>query len=59
MSVLLQATTEIEGDKQHILTLFNNNVRDVDICVEGQNINHCGKEGHWLETKMGIKQAIK
>jgi hypothetical protein len=59
MSVLLQATTEIEGDKQHILTLFNNHVRDVEICVEGQNINHCGKEGHWLETKMGIKHNAK
>ena len=47
------------SDKQQIITLFNNNVKGVEICVEGQNINHCGKEGHWLETKMCIKHNAK
>jgi len=42
-------------NKQQIIALFNTNVRGVEICLDGQNIKHCGKEGHWLETKMGIK----
>jgi len=46
-------------DKQQIITLFNNNVKGREICLEGQNINHDGKEGHWLETKMGIKHNAK
>ena len=46
-------------DKQQIIALFNNNVKGVEICLEGQNINHCGKEGHWLETKMCIKHNAK
>ena len=41
--------------KQLIIELFNNNVKGVEICLAGQNTKHCGKEGHWLETKMGIK----
>jgi hypothetical protein len=49
----------IDTDKQHIITLFNNNVKGIEICLEGQNINHCGKEGHWLESKMGIKHNSK
>jgi len=46
-------------DKLKIITLFNNNVRGVEICLDGQNVNHCGKEGHWLETKMGITHNAK
>jgi hypothetical protein len=45
----------ISIDKQQIITLFNNYIKGVEICVDDQNKNHCGKEGHWLETKMGIK----
>lgn len=48
-----------QTDKQNIIKLFNACVKGVDICLEGQNINHCGKEGHWLETKMGIKHNAK
>jgi hypothetical protein len=59
MSALLQTTSEIDIDKQHIITLFNTCVKGIEICLEGQNINHCGKEGHWLETKMGIKHNAK
>ena len=49
----------IDIDKQQILTTFNNNVKGREIWVEGQNINHDGKEGHWLETNMGIKHNSK
>ena len=59
MSELLQTTSENDVDKQHIITLFNTYVKGVEICLEGQNVNHCGKEGHWLETKMGIKHNAK
>jgi hypothetical protein len=53
MSDIIQTNNDI--NKQHIITLFNNNVKGVDICLEGQNVNHCGKEGHWLEKKNGYK----
>lgn len=59
MSDLLQTTSEIDIDKQHIITLFNTCVKGIEICLEGQNINHFGKEGHWLETKIGIKHNAK
>ena len=49
----------ISFDKQQIITLFNNSIKGVEICVDGQNKNHCGKEGHWLETKLGIKHNSK
>jgi len=52
-------TLIIDPDKQHIITLFNNNVKDKEICLEGKNILHCGKEGHWLEKQMGIKHNAK
>lgn len=51
--------SEIDKDKQDIITLFNNNVKGVEICLKEQNKKHCGKEGHWLETKMGIKHNSK
>jgi hypothetical protein len=50
---------EYDADKQHIIELFNNNVRGLEICLDGQNTKHCGKEGHWLETKMGIQHNSK
>ena len=61
MSELLQTASEndIDVDKQHIIALFNKYVKGVEICLEGKNINHCGKEGHWLETKMGINHNAK
>ena len=49
----------IDIDKQEIITLFNNNVKELEICLEGLSINHKGKEGHLLETKMGIKHNLK
>jgi hypothetical protein len=59
MSDLLQTTSEIDIDKQHIITLFNTCVKGIEICLEGQHVNHCGKEGHWLEKKMGITHNAK
>lgn len=45
--------------KQNIITKFNTCVKGKEIYLEGQNIKHCGKEGHWLETNMGIKHNSK
>ena len=45
--------------KQQIKKLFDDNVRGVPICLDGQNAGHCGKEGHRLETLMGIKHNSK
>ena len=59
MDDISQNMVEIDIDKQDIITLFNNNVKGVEIILEGKNAKHCGKEGHWLETKMGIKQNAK
>jgi hypothetical protein len=51
--------TTIDTDKQQIIDLFHANVKGVPICLDGQNVNHCGKEGHWLETRMGIVHNAK
>ena len=59
MSDILQKTIEMDINKQQIITLFNDNVKGIEICLKGQNVNHCGKEGHWLETKMGLKHNAK
>ena len=59
MSDTLQTMSENDIDKQHIIELFNAGVKGAEICLDGQNIKHCGKEGHWLEKKMGIKPNSK
>jgi hypothetical protein len=46
---------EIDNAKQQIIKLFTNNVKGIEICTSAQNASHCGKEGHWLEKRMGIK----
>jgi hypothetical protein len=45
-------------NKQDIIALFQKNVRGVEICLDG-NVKHCGKEGYWLEKKMGIPHNSK
>jgi hypothetical protein len=50
---------DINYDKQYIINLFNKNVKGIDINLEDKNKNHRGKEGHWLETKMGITHNSK
>ena len=52
-------STQIDPDKEHIIMLFNYNVKGKEICLEGKNTLHCGKEGHWLEKQMGIKHNAK
>ena len=47
--------TDLDEDKNKIISLFYNNVKNVDIQLECYNQKHCGKEGHWLENKMNIK----
>jgi len=37
-----------------IVRIFNKNVRDKIIDTSSSNINHDGKDGHWLEKQMGI-----
>jgi hypothetical protein len=49
----------LDADKLFIISLFNNNVKGMDPCIEGMNEKHCGKEGHWLEKKMGIAHNSK
>ncbi len=47
-------------DKQQIIELFNKNVKGIEIELpEGHNVKHCGREGHWLEKKMGLKHNAK
>lgn len=46
--------SKINKYKQKIILLFNNNVKNVEINLDKYNLNHSGKEGHWLEKKMGI-----
>lgn len=46
----------MQVNKEKIINLFRSNVKDVEISLENFKANHDGKEGHWLELKMGIKQ---
>ncbi|MCA9365983.1 LlaMI family restriction endonuclease [Candidatus Kaiserbacteria bacterium] len=41
-------------DKKKIIDLFNKNVRGKSSDTNAANVKHAGKEGHWLETQMGI-----
>jgi len=50
---------ECDDGKHEIKKRFDDKVRDVPICLDGQNASHSGKYGHWLETKMGIKHNSK
>ena len=45
--------------KEQIIKLFLSNVKNIEINLDNENMNHCGKEGHWLETKMGINHNAK
>ena len=49
-----------DQSKQNIIDLFRNNVKDREVQVgSGVNEKHCGKEGHWLETAMGVQHNSK
>ncbi len=49
----------MDEDKKYIIKLFNENVKGVIINTDNQNNKHCGKEGFWLENKMGILHNCK
>jgi len=58
--MLKEDITEIEDPvKQDIINRFKLHVQNVDICLTDYTITHCGKEGHWLETKMGLTHNSK
>lgn len=48
-----------KGVKKQIISLFNKNIKGLEICIKENNINYCGKEGYWLEQKLGIKHNNK
>lgn len=45
-------------EKQQIIDTFMEKVKGVPIHTEG-NVHHCGKHGHWLETRMGLSHNSK
>ena len=47
----ISSGSETKEDKQKIIDLFMNNVKGKEIILTNK---HCGSEGHWLETQMGI-----
>jgi hypothetical protein len=49
----------IDENKQHIIKLFAENVKNKEIDIVNSNKKHNGFEGHWLETQMGIKHNSK
>lgn len=47
---------QIQGGKEQIIQRFRTHVKGKDIVVGGAtNPRHRGREGHWLETAMGVK----
>ncbi len=46
-------------DKQKIIRQFRDHVKGVEIDTRGQHTKHCGKEGFWLESKMGFIHTSK
>lgn len=47
-------TNGSDESKKKIVELFNKNVKGKKPDTDASNINHDGKEGHWLETQMNI-----
>jgi hypothetical protein len=43
-------------DKEKIITLFNERVKNRIPSIKGQHSGHDGKKGHWLEEAMGIQR---
>ena len=44
---------------QQIVELFIQKIKGQEVCLDNKNEKHCGKEGHWLETQMGLKHNSK
>lgn len=41
-------------DKQDLIEIFRKNVKGKSPCVDGMNVRHDGRKGHWLEQQFGI-----
>ena len=55
MSNFLQTTSEINIDKQHIITLFNTCVKGVEICLERTKCKPLWKRRTLVRNKNGYK----
>ena len=49
----------MDENKAKIIKLFNDNIKGIEINITNSNKKHCGKEGHWLEKKIGLKLNSK
>jgi hypothetical protein len=52
INLIIEGEDEIEDNKQIIIDKFMKNVKGKQILIESNK--HCGSEGYWLETQMGI-----
>lgn len=50
----MKTTQNRDEIKKKIITLFNKKVRGKKSDTSSSNAGHDGKDGHWLETQMGI-----
>lgn len=51
--------TEMDDGKKEIIRRFNENVRGKKADSSTANSRHDGKDGHWLETQMGVEHNRK
>lgn len=51
--------TEMDDGKREIIRRFNENVRGKKADSSTANNRHDGKDGHWLETQMGVEHNRK
>jgi MvaI/BcnI restriction endonuclease family len=51
--------SENNKKKMEIIRIFHENVRNIEINLENYSSGHDGKEGHWLESKMGLNRNSK
>jgi hypothetical protein len=51
--------TEMDDGKREIIRRFNENVRNKKADSSTANKRHDGKDGHWLETQMGVEHNHK
>ena len=41
-------------DKKELIEIFRKNVKGKSPCVDGMNVRHDGRKGHWLEQQFGV-----
>lgn len=54
----LISANDPEYNKRQIIKLFMTNIKGKEIVIKNSK-KHCGSEGHWLETQMGITSNSK